>query len=558
MALRSVLLVSGAIPALWIAINAFKAFSIDDPLFLMWAQTLLPRPGETPVEMINWISFDQPLAHEIAHYPPGWALIVAAARRVAGDSEFWLHWLQWPFAAAFLAGAALIARSAGRSAGPVLLLCATSPLFLLPATSVMADLACTGPAVLAIGIWTATSGLGGAAAAVLLLVFSLQIKQTSLVLFPLLLWAPRAGPVSPYLRWGAVALALIGGGIYPPVATSGASPGGMIEHMLGAIAVARQQLFAAHFGYGLMVCAAAIVFPAAIAVASLAPRRPAPAVSPERAFLIGLVALIVLARLGLWQVIKRPGIHLSPVPPSMDAIWFYGAFIILIAWAVNSVPALWRGPARWLLPWIPLNFLGVFIAGPFPAARYFTMSLPVVAILLDQDASASLSRRAYRWVLIAAAAGNLLVSSLLALNDAAFAGFCRDAAARGAELARRLDRPLVTTGQWGLGQYVRAQGGTVLGSARERLPEGAVVLAPKITDHRPFLGSLRRRARKLAAWEAPGPWGMPLFPARTLLPPDRASSFHGGFYWLPYGFYDSPHEIITVYLVEPLGMKTKR
>lgn len=540
------------VPALWIVAQTSKPLTIDDPLFLYWARAIVPPAAGAAGIPVNWDRLDESLGQAVAHYPPGWALALGWMRRLLGEGEAMLRWLQWPFAAMFLLGVARLAGTLGASRWAVLALCGTSPLFLLPAASLMPDLACAGPAVFGAAVWVGARGSGGLAAGAVFMVLALQMKPTALVLVPLLLLAPAVHGTRFTVRLAIAVATVVAGGMYPPVATSAASPGGWFEHVLGAWAAAAPGRSGALTGYFLLVCAGCAIFPAAWLLAASAPRPGRAPVPFERAAFLGIAAVAVPGWLGMWGAVSSPGARFAAVPPGLGALWFYGALAGFVAWLVRGRET-WadNARARWLFGWLAVSLAGALAGAPFPAARFFIFVLPALAILLVLDAD-RLARRARAAVLVAACLGNLAVSVSLAVNDAAFADAARDAAARAGGKSRGLGLPLVTTGQWGLRWYVEREGGRAWGAAADDLSRGAILLVPRITDHRELPARIRARMRRLAVWEFPGlPIGKILPFPRPLAPPERAASFHGGHYWLPYSFWNGWLERIDVYRVDP-------
>ncbi len=546
-----------AVSGIWVGINLGKPFTIDDPVFIYWARTISPLPGDAPMEYINWESFDEPLVRQLRPLAPGWSILVSRARRLAGDGEAVLHLLQWPFAAMFLAGSGLLAARLGVSVPAVFMLCATSPLFLLPTASAMVDMACAGPGVLGLAIWMGAGSWPALLAGGLLVALAGQMKQTIIPLLPLLFLLPSGAPVR---NWRVVAAALatcLLAGTYPDVPPRDSTEQNMLANVFGILlwSEGRGFLFP-KAGYALASCSALLVFPAAFA-AALALRRPEGIKAFHRTRLLATAAaaLLVLRYMGLWREAVYPNGRAPMVHGGFEALWFAASMAVFLAWMADL---LWKGWAagrlpRWLLAWMALTFVGGVAGTPFPAARFMIFMLPPLAVLL----AGSLAGGAGRKLLLAAVAGNLWLGGGLAASDYAFASCGRDLAAQAASVAKARGLPLWTTGQWGMRLYVERAGGTVLGSAREKMGRGAVVLHPRLTDHRVLPANLVARIDGAEVVTCgTGGWHRALgFLPRTIPSPVKSASFHGGNVWIPYAFSRGPAETACILVITPQGRK---
>jgi hypothetical protein len=543
---------AAVVSGLWILANARKAVHVDDAFFLLWARTIAPMTGESPATQVNWIRFEQPLSDEAAHYATGWPLVLAAMRHRVGDAEVPLHLLQWPFATMFLAGCGLLAETFAVPIWPAFLLCATSPLFLLPAATIMADLPCLGPGVLGLALWIRGGSGLVRLAAMALIVLAGQMKQSILPLFPLLVLGRDGRIAREPLTWLAAVVTGAAAGRYPDVPPHAVGDNTTVDHVLWILPWASNPgLLTLRFGYLASVVAALAVFPAGWLVALAFRREAGGPMAKLKALGAGLLVIALLAQAGCWQRLLTGEGVVAGVPGDRNEAWFYGAIIAAFGWGWFALrPAILRSP--WLAAWLGLATVGYMIGTPFPAARFLIPLLPPLVLVFLDDLRTAGSRRLWVAGLAVAAAGNLWLSIGLAASDGVYAGFCRDAAARGGRAAASRHLPLLTTGSWGLRHYVERAGGRVLGSSADPLRGGAVMLEPARADHRTLPMALRRRSRVAAVWTAARPsWWQRAFPACTLPPPRTAASFHGGCYWFPYAFSRGPAEQVTVRVIRP-------
>lgn len=545
--LRAFVAAAVAVPALWLLVNAARPLAYDDPQFLTWARAISPMPGDSVPACTNWESYGETLADAYAHYPPGWAILLAGMRRITGESPFGLRLLQWPFAAAFLLGVALLAARTGASPWAAFWLAASSPLFVLTGATVMPDLACVAAAVLGLALWTAGDTRSRIAAGVLLAV-SGQLKQNALPLFGLLL-LPDPGGRRPRLRDIAIAAAAgILACAYPPVEPRAAMAGGALAHARWVLAWAWEPaLLLPKFAYLLALAAALAVFPAAWIAAR------APGGSRPSRWLAGVAAVFALSLAGAWKFVPLPGGSVAPVPPGAGALWFFASIALLLGWAWGALPAAAKSrEGRWWIAWIVLVAAGYMAGAPFPAARFLIALLPPLAVLLARGLA---ERRA---VLAVVVAGNLWLSLSLAHGDNRLASFLRDAAGRGALSGAGCGLQLVTNGQWGFRYYVERAGGRVLAAADEELPRGAALLAPATIPHLPTSPTLEARCVVVEAIaDEPSVLQRSVFPFRPLASRAHSASFQGGHCWLPYALSRGSVETVTVYCVKPLRSRRR-
>ena len=546
---------SALLAAGWVWWSQDKPFHIDDVLFLHWARVIAPLPSDPPVNpIIAWERFGEPLREQVRNNTPGWALLIAACRRSVGESERILHWLQWPFAAMFLAGTGLLARSFGLPVRAAVLLTAASPLWLVPAASVMPDLAALGPAVLGLAVWRLGATLRARILATLLMALGAQMKQSALPLIVLLVLDDRCRPVRDRSAWVLAAAAAMLGGTYPVVPPGAAEGNTLPEHLYWLLDWgATRGLRLPKLCYGVAVLSGTALVPLAW-VSGLASRW-GEGRAGRRAVLMGLVTAALVMKVQqvgrAWGGYGLGAGQVNPVPGGFSAIWFGAAAVAWIAWMAANGPRLVDGPARWLVAWLGLSLVASIIGTPFPAVRFLVPALPPLILLwLAAMGRGPMGQRRTGLVI----AGTAAVGLSLAHGDAVFASCARMAAARGAELAAAKGRPLVTTGSWGLRWYVEQAAGRVLTEADDPLAGGAILLAPALTDHREVPPALRPRVRARSAIDFTVVFVHPLsLPVRTIPAPALAGSFHGGYYWLPWVFTESPVETVEFLEIAPVG-----
>jgi hypothetical protein len=551
--LRAVLFAAG-IGAAWVALNAGKPVHVDDTFFLYWARTISPLPGETPVANINWERFEEPFASQTQHYMPGWAILLSAARRAVGEDPRLLHWLQWPFATMFLVGAFMLARTFGAPPWATLLLCAVNPAFLLPTASLMADMPAMGLAILGLAVWHSTSGLTGRISAGLLIALGAWMKQSVLVLYPLLLFDAGMRVTRRPQDWIIAALSFALAGYYPNVPPSGADNGSIIGHVAWIVrATWKWPLTGAKLSYLLSTAGAVLLSPATCAFALAARRTPGPG-DRAKVVLAGVVCIPVLARLGLWKRVLAPGVNIAGVPGTANDLWFYAAIALFLAWAWYALRPFREGGRAYLALWLGCSAIGFLFATWNPAVRPLIPALPPLAILFLSDLKRNCEARTYRAGVGLAFLASLWLGLSLAHADYVFAVCAKNAATDGAKVAKARKLPLVTNGSWGLRYYVEKAGGTVLERATDPLAGGAILLLPKLTDHRVLPDALRRRSRTIEGLACPSSRQWPfLLPARTIPPNRTVSAFHGGHLWFPYAFSRAPFEEVQLVEVRRIG-----
>jgi hypothetical protein len=542
----------------WVLLNLAKPLHIDDPLFLYWAQTIAPLPGEKPVEFVNWEFLHEPLMNQVHPWAPGWSLLLSAVRHAfGGDRESLYHLLQWPFSAMFLAGSALLAARFSVSPWIVLALCATSPVFLLSSSSASADMAGAGPVMLGFALWLGAGTLRQRIIAGLLVALGGQMKQTMLPLLPMLFLVETGGLLQGGRNWAVALVVCLLAGTYPGLPPAGSTEGSIWDQVMLIFnwSSSLGGFYMQKAGYGLAVLSALLVSPAAFLLLFFRGKEPRPAFGAFKVLVVTAILAVVLVNHGIWAKLVFGRGQFQPVPHDLTAAWFVSSFAVFTAWFLGQ--AWWGRLAgksrRWLLAWLVLVLAASIIGTPFPAARFLVFALPPLAIVAGAGLLRNLDPGLARIAVGLTVLGNIWLGGGLAKSDYDFAVFNRDAATQAMVEAENLRLPLWTTGQWGLRWYVEKSGGFVVGEATEKLPRGALLVAPRITDHRRLAPGLARRVVSRSAIECPPPSGIwrLLAPARTLGSAGSSAGYHGGHVWLPYTFSRSPLETADFLVIRP-------
>jgi len=555
---------AGIISAIWIGLNADKPVHTDDPFFLYWARTISPVSGDQPMKYFNWLRYEEPMAAETQHTPPGWALVLAGARHAVGERVRVLHWLEWPFAVMFLVGVFLLARVLGAPAWASMLVCGTSPVFVMPTASLLGDIPALGLGLLGLSIWTASPALAWRIVGALLLGLAGQMKMSILVLYPLLAIKPGGGFGLSRRDWILAALSLLLAGSYPDVPPHNPDKAFIAGNLAWIFQTTwNPGLLFMKLSYLASACGA-LMLPAVSFGLPVIFRSDLRKVSERvRVMVLALCAIPLLSLAGFWkgqsgyshfsQIDSGVVVRLDTVPPTLNTLWFYLVIALFLAWGRNALFSARTRQTDWLKIWLLSAVAGFLGATWFPAMRHILPVLPALVMLYLIDLRRFCGTRIYRIGIILALAGNLLLGLSLSRNDALFARFCMDAADRGGKEAKFRNLPLVTTASWGLRYYTERQGGRILESSTELLPRGAVMLIPTLTDRRVLPAGLRRRSRVIWKMSCPPPQKWPLLlPVQPIPPVITLSAWHGGYVWFPFAFTRAPTESVTALEIRPV------
>jgi hypothetical protein len=562
--LASAVVVAGLLSALWIGLNAAKPVHTDDSFFLYWARVISPLPGDQPMKYFNWARYEEPMAAETRHAAPGWAIALSGIRHLAGERLAVLHWLQWPFAVMFLAGVFMLARTLGAPAWTAMFLCGTSPVFLLPAASLLGDIPAMGLGILGLAVWTGSVKISARLAGAVLLALAGQMKMSSLVLYPLLVIRPGGGISRSRMDWVLALSSLVFAATYPDVPPHGPESTFIAGNIAWIINSAwNPGLLSVKLSYLAASCGSLVVpvLPLALSVVFRTDLKKAS--DRVRVFILGICAIPLLSLAGFWKgqawsaQLNQSGLgtvgQIDTVPPTLNTLWFYLVIALFISWGMMALRPGRPGPARWMKAWLLCASAGFLGATLFPAVRHLIPVLPALVLVFLADTGEFCGARAARILALMAIAGNLWLGLSLSINDTVFARFCVDSVDRAGQDAKARNLPLVTTASWGMRYYTEKAGGRVLESSSETLPTGAVVLVPRLTDRRVLPARLAKRGREMWAMTCPPSRKWPLIlPVQTIPPVQALGGFHGGFVWFPYAFTRAPTEMAKALEIRPL------
>jgi hypothetical protein len=385
------------------------------------------------------------------------------------------------------------------------------------------------------------------------------MKPTVLPLLPLLVLDRQCLLVRDVKLWLLAAGTILLSMLHPSVPPEGGDKDALAYLVLILWRGWIPGLILSKIGYALAAMAAVVIFPPVFLLSFLAPRSDAVREERWKALKVGILAILVIAQAGFWKDHVFPGVILTGVHGGKNPVWFYVSMTVFIAWAYLVLRRNATGENRWLAGYLILSVAG-FIAGTlFPAARFIMPVLPALVILFLLDLGNCRVPGTVRALYLAALAGNLWLGLSLVYYDTLFARFCRDAARLGAREAAALRLPLMTTGAWSQRYYVELAGGTALGSARDPVSKGCVMIDPERTDHRILPAGLRARITKVTTWNCPAPRLWPLLlPVRTVPVPRTGATFHGGYAWFPYAFSRAPVERINLLVIAPQDLSRSR
>ena len=431
-------------PALLLLPFLGKAFHIDDDLFLQYARPLTLGGDPYDITFIHggapWPLFHQP-------NPLGWLIVLAALRRVFGESEVAMHLATFAFAPLGLHGLALLARRLGVSATNACAFLAGASAFLCMGSTIMPDVpfaACTVAALARLVRGVDEGRTRDLILAGVLAVAAFLLRYTGALTIGLLLAYPvLAG------RWRLRAFVpfAVGAGLALAWDTAGRLVHGE-SHFLHSVSAHASGGDWSHRGH--MALAEVIHLGAQ-----------APLLLPLAAALFARVRGIALAAAALAGAIAWAKLAAGPHAfwPAIVFAWpglivLLRAAQILIAWLVALLRRRADGPSPlvvFLAAWaLPTTFATVGYW--HVAAKYMLLPLPAVILLLLDWLP-----REGRWPRMARLASAILtvtVGMMVAVSDHRFAGVYRDYYERD----WRRDAPpaggtAYVAGEWGLHYY---------------------------------------------------------------------------------------------------------
>jgi 4-amino-4-deoxy-L-arabinose transferase-like glycosyltransferase len=538
--------------ALWLALATLallvpfldKPFNIDEPLFLWLGRQVLERPWDFYGFAVNWYGVVEPM-HAVTKNPPLAGYLVAAAAGPFGFGERALHAVFLLPALAAVLGTYAVARRLCRHPFEAALLAATTPVFLVCASSVMCDVL-----ALALFVWALAAWLAGIererfsllALAGVLATASALAKYFGASVLPLcfawgLLARRRVGAWCLPLLASAVAIALFeagtlaayGTGLFSDAARYAAEGGELGKPSLLMRGVVGLSFLGgcvvACVGYAPFLWRLRILAPAAALAAAgvwllqgtFRPMSEMEATVPPVAIALGTRLQIVVTALGGGSLLALAALDLRRRRDRgsvLLALWLGGTFVFasFLNWTNNGRSILPLAPAAAILLVRQLECR--FPApGPALAAALRVALAPALAVAL-----------AVVWA------------------DARWAHAVRDEAVR--LLARHHDPadPLLFQGHWGFQYYLQAGGARALDLGRDVLQPGQrIAVATNNVARIDGSGPLAL----LEVTEAPEPrW---LRTHSWQLGAGFYSSLYGP---LPYAFGAAPPDRYTVFRVE--------
>jgi 4-amino-4-deoxy-L-arabinose transferase-like glycosyltransferase len=451
-----------------------KAFHVDDVLFVWLGQHLLGDPWDFFGFAVNWNGTLEPM-HAVTKNPPLAGYFLAGAAALLGFGERGLHLAFLAPAAAAVLGTYFLARRLCGHPLEAALLAATTPVFLVCATSVMSDVS-----ALALFSWTLVAWMAG-----------LERERRGLLVLAGVLAAAAAatkyfaaGAIPLCLAWGLLVRRRPGAWCLPlaiPVAALAAyewgtawayGQGHFLEAALYATeggdfgkpdAVARALVGASFLG--------GCILPALFCAPLLWSRRT-------------LIAAAAVAALAAWRLtgFLRPGVE-TPGAEMLALPMPLGTRLQLVL-AVLAGAGLLAAAARdvWQRRDAGAVLLALWVGGVFVFASFLNWTnngrsiLPVVpaaAIVLVRcvESRSRLPRPALAARLRLALAPGLVVALAVTWADARWAGSIRDEAR--ALLARhhQEERPLRFQGHWGFQYYLEQGGARALDARRDAIAQ---------------------------------------------------------------------------------------
>jgi 4-amino-4-deoxy-L-arabinose transferase-like glycosyltransferase len=458
-----------------------KAFHMDDPQFLWTARQILVRPADFYGFAINWYGVETTMA-EIVSNPPLAAYYMTPVVAVAGFREVPLHLAFLLPAVAAVLGTWEVARRLSPRPALAAAITAATPVFVVSATTVMADVILLAAWVWAVALWMRgvddDRPLACAAAVVLVAVAALT-KYYGAALIPLLgaYSLHRARRPTAALAWFALPMVILAaydlytlalyerGLLFESAALSG-----------GSRAVAARSTLA-RATIGLAFTGGCLATAALYATGLWSWRRLAAA--------LPLAAMGALAAAASTDLLDGfPWLLRAGVPWSVLAhlaLFGLGGVLLLVLAAVDL--ARHRDP--------PALLLGLWMAGGFVFAAFVNSAVNARSVLLMAPAAAILVVRRLGpappsagvvadWRMWRALPVGLALALLLASADHGLAGAGRTAARRiHADYGGGATRTLWFQGHWGFQYYMELEGARAVDRSRPRVTAGDLLIIPE-------------------------------------------------------------------------------
>ena len=510
-----------------------QALHIDDQIYIMGAEIIEADPARPYSARRGFLGMMVPYYRGINSHPEGLPYYLAALRAVTGaESEAAHHLLMLPWLALLLLGAWGLARELNSKAvthpGITALLLLSSAPVLVNGHTVMTDVPFI--ALFTAGLWALlrchrAGGAGWIALAVLLCNCAWFMQYRALLLLPLgvgWLLLRRQAPARSLLVLASVPLLFAGWCLWNQWELGKAHfffSGGQIELTVERLALSALAM-GAYAGGTLFPLAALVVWRlrrnrlvlCSLAGASLAAAaavlilKPAQVPGPTW-------AMFLLAAVGVFLLL---GAMLAALASEHEHAW--PLLLTLGALAALQVVASLFASARMLL--LPLPFLVLaLVGGPRPAPR------KLIAAVLSL---------------------NLLLGLAISLGDSRYANAYREIAPRVARAATADGGVGHFVGEWGLRNYLEAQGLRYLTTYDRTPKKGDRIVIPGLNCPWPLHEELQKRLGEPTTMTVPGACAI-----RTMDPALGAGFYSDGYGVLPFAFTarDKPYDVLKIYPV---------
>ena len=520
-----------------------KPAAIDDPYFLLAAESMVKNPLRPFDFMINWEGYNVPAQVYSLYDPPVWPAILAAFMKL-GRSEAFLHLVQVPFH--ILALLAIYALARGFGTSPILAwtLAALSPAIIVPASTFMPDIPAIALAWWGLWFFCSNRPKWHAPAGALCFVAAGLMKFS---IFPVIGMAAaavwwRRGELRRGIAWILAALLLLS--IWPSLQMALHTAQNVFALPLWK-KMWHEIIMINKLAYSPAALGAAFIFPSVWLV--LLASRVRDRKSLEFMLLVlGLVLAAMTAVYGLgmrfYHRIHMPG--WGP-PFGVNALWFLASILLFLSWITTSTLETIRHKRPrnrsqgLLLIWIAISVACVVLFSPFPNVRFLLSAFPAVAILVAGEMENLLTPKTRRWIQAAVLASTAWLGLSLLQSDVKQAQCSQDLMATVRDMYP--SKRTFLTGHWGM-QYYAARHGILQTTIPGREPrKGDIVLIPYITyAHTLTLpeGLVSRRINALSCLSS-------RISLRTM-DRDSGAAFYGGISRVPYTFSRNSMETLFI------------
>ena len=508
-----------------------QALHIDDQIYLMGAEIIEADPLRPLSARRHFLGLKVPYYRGINSHPEGLPYYLAALRGLTGaEGEAAHHLLMLPWLGLLLLGIWGLARELETAAHPgwsALLLLSCAPV-LVNGHTVMTDVPFL--ALFSAGLWALIrchrgGGAGWFALAVLLCNYAWFMQYRGLLLLPL------------GLGWMAVTRKV-----------SARTVGVMVSVPLlfaGWCLWNRWELGKAHFFFsgGQIEFTVQRLTRSALSMASYAGGTLAPL-----ALLAGWHlrqrrrTLALLAGGALLGAAALVGLMPAHVPGPRWVIFPLAAVGLFLLGGGTLIALGQRGPRGWPLA---LTLWGLaslqVVASLFASARMLLLPLPFLVLALVGG-----KRQAPRGLMIAALSLNLLLGLAISVGDSEYAHAYRDLAPEVAAAATAHGGAGYFVGEWGLRNYLEAQGLTYLTTYDRSPKKGDRVVIPGLNCPWPLHEALQKRLGEPTTLAVPGACAL-----RTMDPALGAGFYSDGYGPLPLAITarDKPYDVLKIYPV---------